>query len=258
MHRQYFANAGVALTLLAASAAGQLDVSLHMEHSAVLLHEPLQARVTIHNGGIDPVTLNDARGGVQLLFYVERDNGVSIPARQQAPPVKRMVVEPGKTQAIEIDLTMQFAMADPGRYFVRAVLDDGREAIRSRLKMVDVVPGLELAKASGAVPKAPGVQRTYSLRYWARDGKEYAFLCVSDTPSGQVFAPINLGTLVRVARPTVTIDDQGAVTVTHQVNRGQLMVSTLESAADKLTLKSQIPVMMFTPPSAPPATLPPK
>ncbi|MBT3294200.1 MAG: hypothetical protein HN919_04475 [Verrucomicrobia bacterium] len=245
--------------LMAVSAQGQLDLKLRLEHAAVLTHEPILAHVTIHNTGIQPVTLNAPDGtGVQLRFYIERDNGDSVATRRGAPRPGRVVVPVGGTQTVSADLTMLCAMQKTGRYFVRGLVSGGRADSRSRLQMVDVVPGLELTKVSGAVPGAPGVRRTFALRYWARERKEQLFLCVSDEPRGRIFAPVALGAVIRVVRPTLTMDHAGTVTVSHQINRAQMMISNVRSAATRLTLESQRTVRIQSLPKRKPATLPSK
>jgi hypothetical protein len=242
---------------VAAAAVGQVDLRLDIENTTVLTHEPIVARVTMLNGGAMPLVINAASGaGPQLRFNVERDSG-RLAERRQGGSLSPLTLRPGQAQLLEVDLTMHFVLTQSDRYFVRAVLDDGVEA-RSSLKAFDVIPGMELVKVTGNVTGAPGVQRTYSLRYWGRNRKEHVFLCVSDAPSGRAFAPIHLGTLIRVVRPTVTVRTDGTVTVRHQVNRSQMMVSTLRSRRDKLTLVSQRPVRMPTPPRPKPPTLPRK
>jgi hypothetical protein len=245
--------------LAAVSAMGQVDLGLEIENSTVLRHEPLMAHVTVLNGGAVPLVINAAGGvGPQLRFIVEHNSGRSA-VRRQGGALASLTLQPGQAQMLEVDLTMHFVLTQADRYFVRAVLDAGGGQARSSLKAVDVVPGIELEAVTGTVPRAPGVQRTYSLRYWGRKQKEHAFLCVSESPSGRTFAPIYLGAIIRVVRPTVTVGKDGAVTVKHQVNRSQMMVSTLRSRRDKLTLVSQKPVRITTaaPPKAP-ARLPRK
>ncbi len=241
-------------------AMGQVNIQLECENTTVLTHEPLTVRVTVLNSGVTPLVINSAGGaGPQLRFSVEHDSGR--PARRrQGETLAPLTLQPGQAQVLEVDLTMHVVLTQPDRYFVRAAVKDGVDVLaRSSLKAIDVVPGTELAAAAGGVPGAPGIKRTYSLRYWGRKQKEHVFLCVSDAPSGRAFAPIHLGTLVRVVRPTVTMGKGGMVTVKHQVNRSQMMVSTLRSRRDRLTLVSQKPVRITNaaPPKAP-ARLPRK
>jgi len=244
---------------MAVSAMGQADLKLDIENTTVLTHEPLMARVTVLNSGTLPLVINDASGaGPQLRFSVEHDSE-QMATRRQGGALAPLTLQPGQAQVLEVDLTMRFVLTQSDRYFVRALLDgDGAQA-RSSLKVIDVVPGMELASVTGSVLRAPGVRRAYSLRYWSRNQKEHVFLCVSEAPSGRVFPPIHLGTLIRVVRPTITVGQGGTVTVKHQVNRSQMMVSTLRSLRDKLALVSQRPVRITTAaPTKAPATLPRK
>jgi hypothetical protein len=229
-------------------ATAQVDIRLEIENTTVLTHEALMARVTVLNQGLAPLTINAADGtGPQLRFNVEHDSGRSAARRQGARP-QELAVPAGQARALDVDLTMLYDMTQSDRYFVRALLIGGNVEVRSSLKVIDIVPGLELASASGSVPRAPGVRRIYSLRYWARKQEEHVFLCVHDEPSGRTFSPVYLGTLIRVVRPTMQLGEGGTVTVKHQVNRAQMMVSTLKSRANRLSLLSQRPVRMRSKP----------
>ncbi|MBL7075936.1 MAG: hypothetical protein ISS31_00555 [Kiritimatiellae bacterium] len=250
---------GMVLFLFAAAmATGQVDLRLDIATSTVLTHEPLTARVTVVNNGALPLAVNAADGsGPQLYFGVEHDSGVSA-VRREGGALPAFMVPPGRVETVEVDLTMRFVLTQSGSYFVRALLDGGGVEARSSLKVIDVVPGIELIRTSGNVPYAPGVRRTYSLRYWGRQRRDHVFLCVSDAPSGRTFAPIHLGTLMRVVRPTMSAGDDGVVTVKHQVNRSQMMVSTLKSRRSRLSLVSQRPVRTSSAPMPKPPTLPRK
>lgn len=168
----------------------------------------------------------------------------------------RLSVSPGGVATVDLDVTRYAVMREPGHYFVRVVLEGGGFSARSTLKAVDVVPGLELLRATGGVPGAPGVRRRYVLRYWPRKNKEHLFLCVSDAPSGRVFAPIHLGLLLRVMPPSIAPAENGTVIVKHQVNRSQMMTSTLRSRPGQLALVSQDPVRLSAPPPPARPTLP--
>ncbi len=247
----------MATLLTAVSAMGQVDLRLDIENTTVLTHEPLMARVTVVNNGVEPLVVNAAGGaGPQLYFNVEHDSrGAS--ARRQGKVLPPLTLQPGHAQVVEVDLTMHFVLTQSGRYFVRAKLGGGGVEARSSLKVIDMVPGMELVSVTGSIPRTPGVRRTYSLRHWSWKREKHVLLCVSDAPSGRVFAPIHLGTFISVVRPTLTVGADGMVTVKHQVNRFQMMVSTLKSLRDKVTLVSQRPVRITAsaPPKAP-ASLP--
>ncbi len=230
--------------LAAGWASGQLKLGLDVDPSTGIVHESLMARVTVENGSGAPLAVNSGtEAGLRLRLSVENDGGERAPSRE-AHPLPRLDIGPGGVQTLEVDLTMRFVMSQPDRYFVRAVLEGGATDVRSPLKVVDVVPGLELARTSGRVPGLTGVRRDYVLCYWPRDRKEQLFLCVTEAPSKRVFPPIYLGSLVRVMKPTITLGADGLVEVRHQANRSQVMVSTLRSRRDRLSLVEQRPVRL--------------
>ncbi len=229
------------LLVAGTAAMAQVHVRLDVGTSTVLKHEPLMVRVVVQNDGGAPLIVNAPGGsGPQLRFNVEHNNGRRARRRQNAGR-KQVAVPAGEARVIEADVTKYVDVTAPDRYFVRAVIEGAGGEARSTLKQIDVVPGLEVARTVGAVALAPGVRRTYSLRYWPRNQEEHIFLCVSDVPTGRVFEPVYLGTLVRVVQPTLELGADGIVTVVHQVNRSQVMVSTLNSQRDRLTLVTQKP-----------------
>ena len=259
MRRNIFRLIAMIVALTAAQAAAQVEVALRIETSAVLSYESLLARVTVRNNSAYPLTLNGSGAhSAALRFRIERKSDDRVPMASNARALQRTVIPVGATKEYLVDLAARFQIARPGRYFVRAHIQGEGLTAKSQLEMLDVVPGLELATLKARVPGTPGVLRQCSLRHWARGVKDYLFLCVTDSPSGQHDRPLNLGALVRVIRPTLTVDHAGTVTVTHQINRAQLMVSTLQSKRGGLSLTAQKVIRIQSGPQMKPATLPVK
>jgi len=259
MCKALFLSMGLLAALTIGSARAQVEVELNIETSAVLAYEPLMAHVTIRNNTSQAFTLNgDGATAPTLLWDVECANDERVVPSSDAPALPRVEVPAGATSAFVIDLTPRFQMGRPGRYFVRALVEDGDGVARSQLEMVDVVPGLELAQSKVRLPGVLGVERRCSLRHWSREGKDYLFLCVTDYPSGEHYPPLNLGSVVRVIRPTITVDANATLTITHQIDRGQLMVSTVKSVQGGLSLTTQKAVRIQSGQHMKPATLPVK
>ena len=158
---------------------------------------------------------------------------------RRGPLVKGVVIEPGRGREIRRDLTLWYDMGAMGRYMVTAEIAwDGR-IMASRPVVLEVVRGIELQQVSRGVRGYPNLKRTYSLRYWPREGAEQLFLSVDESPTGLNYGVFRLGPVVRVFKPVVEVDGQGKIVVVHQSTSRRFVRSVLKGSRERIYFEGQ-------------------
>jgi len=228
------------LAMLAGWCPAEEDVlRLELEHASVLVREPILARVSLVNQEGADLVFGVAAANATLGFEVEFDRDVWVDPSRAGSPVGIWRVAAGRRLETLLDLGQWYPLAKRGRFYIRAVAQTPSGVQRSRLVMLDVVEGLELTALTRGVAGRPEALRTYSLRYWPRDRREWLFLCVSETPGELIYAPVSLGSVVRVAPPTVTVMPDGRVRVWHQTSPNSTAESELQSDAQGVRFVNQ-------------------
>lgn len=233
--------AGVFLLLACVAATAGVELDLRLEHDEYLQFEPVKAYVSVYNDSDKPLVIRSrARGSVARLdLMVRRNRNDVMNPKSEAPAHGGTVLEAdGRTELmLEVDKT--YDIAANGRYFVKAALEHEGRVYETPTRILNVVPGMELAKVQKSVPGDPDRIRDYSLRYWTRDGTESLFLRVDEGKTRLNFGVFDLGPLVRVATPVLKVDRNGDVLVVHQCARNCHIRSVLKSVADGVTLQDQ-------------------
>lgn len=208
------------LGLCLPSARAEVKLLLKMEHAAFIEFESVNAFLKIFNDDGRPFELGSGSNGTaELTFQVGRKRDEWHPKGAPGPLLKDLVLEPGESRDVVIDLSRWYDVSSPGRYFVRAVLRRGKSYFYSPDAIVDVVHGIEVAKAVREVTGYSDVLRTYSLRFWRREQFDYLFLSVVETPGDTNKGVFQLGKLLRVEPPRIDVDRDGNVMVLHQTAR---------------------------------------
>lgn len=228
-------SAAIWLLGLLASCAGidvafaQYGLSLTSEYSTYLRFESVNVHVTLRNDGDHMLLLGGLRQSVLLQFEVLK-NGRDVPRTSKGLMVENMLIMPGQAKDIKVDLRPHFDFQSPGQYQLAAIIVVGDLKYTSAKSVIDVVPGLEIKGIDRPVPGNSSRIRTYSLRYWDRKNTERLFLCVSDKVEGMSYGVFDLGPLVRVNPPALTVDVSGNVLVRHQSGNGIFSYTTFRSS----------------------------
>jgi hypothetical protein len=223
------------------SRAEWLRLELRLESPSVLQFESLPAHLSLVNESSEAFELGSAQtpeaGQLEFMIELKRDE----PARKvgAAALVQGVMLWPGEKREITIDLLQWYDMSEMGRYTVWAQVVRKGQIAGSNHTIVDVVHGIELAGSTRPLPTDSARERTYSLRYWPRDRKEYLFLCVTEPATGYSYGVFPLGTLVRVFKPVMDIDVSGSIRIEHQATKDCFVTSVLRSLPQGVQLVSQ-------------------
>ena len=176
---------GMVVLLFGATVGGAraewLRLDLRLESPSVLQYESLPVHLAVVNELSEAFELGSAQtpDAAQLEFNVELQRDQPAKRVNAAPIVQGVMLWPGEKRDLTVDLTQWYDIGAMGRYTVWAQVVRKGQLAESSHTIVDVVRGIEIASLTRPLPMDASRERTYSLRYWPRDRKEFLFLCVT-------------------------------------------------------------------------------
>ena len=103
-------------------------------------------------------------------------------------------------------------------------------------RVFDVVEGVKSAGAMQVFANRKGLQREFSLVYWARGRSEHVFLKAKDS-NGRQWRTTDLGPILRIDKPEISVCADGKVFVLHRLNQDQFVRSEFWSLPDALEFR---------------------
>lgn len=232
--------AGCALqAFVAAAATSEIRVDLKLDASDYVSGERIRGVVDVANSSPRPVSVGYANSGDLLFVEVYRaSDGHQLPRVARRPFVAAFRVESGEGQRLETFLGDHYALREPSRYIAKPVLVHGGTRYEGALRAFDVVEGLRISGAMQMFAGRQGLQRNFSLVYWPRSRTEHLFLRARDSgSSGREWETRDLGALLRIGAPTLSVLSDGTVVVLHRLNQDQFVRSELWSLPDALEFR---------------------
>ena len=237
-----FAAVAIAAASHAAPTAGNpsqtaaVNVVLRMTNSEYLMGERVRAEVEIRNGSTSPIIVG-ARDSTDfvLLELFRNDAKHSIERFSEASVTSPFVLKSGEAQTFEVFFDRNFRFEKEGRYLGRVVVVHDGLRYEGTLRAFSLVPGIRLSGALQMFSNRPGLRREFELLYWNRRRHEHLFLRATDrSESGavRVWVTSDLGTLIRVTPPKISIRDGGEVTVLHRATQDEFIRSDFWSLPD--------------------------
>lgn len=229
-----FASLGLAQTI---------RFNLEMDHPSYVIGEHVGCKVSLGNLGAKPVVIGDFKAFEEnrVFFEIYAKQGVFLEKVREGKIIRDMDLGRNEALAFEVDLSEWYALLHPGHFFVRAVLICNGRRYESPTRSFDIVPGIEMARLVQYIPGAPAVERTISLVYWNRGGRELAFLRASDSPTGVVWMTLFLGDVVRVRKASIQrdTDDPASFSVYRQATRDMLVRTIVQSDSHGMKILKQ-------------------
>jgi hypothetical protein len=199
----------------AVAARGQIDFRCRLVNTKVLQFESIPVEVTIGNNTGEPLVFGGAQGNATLLFDIESTPGMLAAPTGQPVLTNRVTVKPAETAKLLVDLLPAYGIRNTGPYSVTGRLEWRDKVFVGGKLYLDVLPGLEIARTAAGIPGMPGQTRTYSLRTLSRDRGERVFLRITDD-NDQCYGVVDLGSIVRMYKPVLLVDEEGNIQVVHQ------------------------------------------
>lgn len=210
--------------LSAATARGQIEVSLVLPEKLFMTGERVPAVVTIKNNTSAEVPVGGT-GGHTLEFDVKNADGHPVSERAGHPPVTR-TLPAGGSLTITNDLFLCFELLDQRQVGVAAVVGFQNRNFVSKREYFDLQQGAELARFQVNVG-----ERTVSqtLRTVMRKEHTHLFLRADDEAGGTTFGAVHLGTLLRTTPPQYMVDRQNKTHIVHRSGPEQFIYHVANS-----------------------------
>ena len=236
-----FLAAGLAFLAAFSMRAQSLSFAVEMKHNSYVVGEPVLASVVIENHGFRPVNISDYGPfkGNRIFFEISQTPQVYLKQRREGKIITDLELEKDEGATCNVNLSSWYNLLSPGAYRIHAVLILGDQRYESQMTSFDIVPGIELAKATQYLQGRPPTERTLLLVYWGRDGKDVAFLRAWDA-DGTTYVTLEIGSLIRNRRPVLQKVDDTTYFVHRQVTSDALQRAKIVSDASGVSLMEQL------------------
>ena len=232
---------GLACGAFAAAQQSEITVRLDLSNTVFVEGERIRAVVDVANASADVIDCRGADSPDRLLIELFRAHDqYQYDQIVQKPFIAGFGLLSGEGQKLETFIGDHFRFDECIRYLVRAVLVHGGIRFESSLKSFDVVPGLSCGKAMQMFSNRNGLQRHFELVHIGRDQVEHIFLKAHDGgTSNRRWRTTDLGPVIRVTDPKISIKPTGEVMVLHRATQDRFLYSEFWSLPDILEFQSR-------------------
>ncbi len=247
--------------LLGAASPSEIRIDLDLDSSDYVVGERIRAVIDVVNSSPETIGVGgrfrvwegegDARQvkaeyDVNDRVFVEvfRANGGEQLSRVgRAPFVASFAIETGEGQKLETFIGDHYDLRDATRYLAKPVLVHNGVRYEGQPRAFDVVEGVRASSAMQMFANAKGLQREFNLVYWSKDMGEHLYLKARDAGSStRRWVTYDLGPILRIDKPTMSILPTGEVIVLHRLNQDQFIRSEFWSLPTEYVFRSQMTV----------------
>lgn len=217
-------------------AGAQVNLRLRTEHRRYLLFEPIVIRIRIENGRGEPLQFGGEAPNAELFLDVERSPGDVVRSNGQPVLTAPLTVPAYGHEVVAVNLLRVYDLPENGPLAVAARVRSGGEEFASGKLLLDIVPGLEIARLEARIPGDPAERRLFQLRVIGRDNGEHLMLRVDDPGRRLCVGVFDLGRLIRQRPPQMMMGADGIFHVLHQSAPMRLTQSLYRDAQRRIEL----------------------
>lgn len=222
----------------------EIRVDLKLDSTNYLLGERIRGVVDIAN--FSPYKLDIGKGkSDRFIVEVYRQQDMSLMNTYSTRMfIADCTLENGEGQKLETFIGDHYALRTESRYLARPVLIHKGVRYEGVFRSFDMVPGVKIKSATQIFAGgADGLQREFTLSYWTRSGQEHLFLSAKDFgTSDKAWATRDLGPILRINEPTISILQSGEVVILHRLNPDQFVRTEFWSLPKALSFRNRIAV----------------
>ena len=255
--RLFLSAAFVLSAMMVQAAQSEIKVDLKLDASDFVVGERIRGVLDIVNSspdrlavGVSRVFSNDGEerrvkevveGEDRLFVEVLRSSDRSSLTRLGSRPfVSAFFIDSGEGQKLETFLGDHFALREPNRYMAKPVLVHDGVRYEGQPRVFDVVEGVKVGGAMQMFLNDRGLRREFDIVYWSRNGGEHLFLKAQDAgTSTKTWETRDLGAILRIDKPTISVLQTGEVVVLHRLNRDQFVRSEFWSLPRALEFRKR-------------------
>lgn len=227
------------------AAQSEIRVDLQLDSTNYLLGERIRGVVDIAN--FSPYKIEIGKGKPDRFFievYRQRDMYL-MDTYSSRVFIADCTLENGEGQKLETFIGDHYALRNESRYIARPVLVHRGMRYEGVFRAFDLMPGVKIKSATQIFSGdgKDGLSREFSLFYWTRSGQEHLFMQAKDSGlSNKIWATRDLGPILRINDPTISILPTGEVVILHRLNPDQFVRTEFWSLPKTLTFRSRIAV----------------
>ena len=255
--RLFLSAAIVLFAVDAKSAQSEIKVDLRLDASDFVVGERIRGVVDIVNSSPDRIAVGVSRvfagegekrrvkevveGRDRLFVEVIRSSDRSSLTRLGSRPfVSSFFIDSSEGQKLETFLGDHYALREPSRYMAKPVLVHDGVRYEGQPRVFDIVEGVKVGGAMQMFANSRGLRREFDIVYWSRGGSEHLFLKAQDAgTSTKTWETRDLGAILRIDKPTVSVLQTGEVVVLHRLNRDQFVRSEFWSLPKALEFRKR-------------------
>jgi len=201
--------------------------------------ERIRGVIDVANPSPEKVSVGYSNSRDSLFVEVFRASDMHQLTRVSRHPfVAKFRVDSGEGQKLEVFLGDHYGLRETSHYLAKPVLVHNGVRYEGMVRAFDVVDGVKVGGAMQMFANQPGLRREFTLVYWNRNHSEHLFLRANDLGSSdRLWETRDLGPILRIDRPAISILPTGEVVVLHRLNQDQFVRSELWSLPTDLELR---------------------
>ena len=226
-------------TLSANAETSEIMVDLKLDNFDFVSGERIRGVVDIANPSPEKVSVGYSNSKDSFFVEVFRASSMQQLTKVSAHAfVSRFRIDSGEGQKLEVFLGDHYGLREPSRYLAKPVLVHNGVRYEGAMRAFDVVDGVRLGGAMQMFANRNGLRREFELVYWSRRNSEHLFLRAKDAGiSDRTWETRDLGPMLRIDKPSVSVMPKGEIVVLHRLNQDQFIRSELWSLPDALEFR---------------------
>ena len=235
----FLASLFLAAPLLAETS--EIRVDLKLDGADFVAGERIRGVVDIANPSPEKISVGYQNSQDSFFIEVFRSSDMrQLMRTSRTPFVSPFSVGSSEGQKLETFVGDHYGVREPSRYLAKPVLAHNGIRYEGSPRVFDVVEGIKLVGAMQMFKNRPGLRREFSLVYWSRNHSEHLFLKAADVgESTRKWATRDLGPILRIDKPSLSILPTGEVVVLHRLNQDQFVRSEFWSLPDALEFRTR-------------------
>ena len=233
---------GLTAALFAAPPLSEITVDLKLDQITYVVGERVRGVVDVRNMSPDKVSVGYLNSEDRFIIEVFRSiGGEQLTRLTKTPITAGFRVDSNEGQKLEVFLGDHFDLSEERRYLARPVLIHSGVRYEGQLRAFDIVPGMFLSRALQIFSNEQNLNRQCELVRWTRGDTEHLFLKSQDTgASERHWTTFDLGAVMKITKPTVSIMSDGKVVVFHRLDPDYFVRSEFWSLPTTLEFREHV------------------
>lgn len=221
------------------AATSEIKVNLKLDFSDYVSGERVRGVVDIANSSPEKISVGYANSADSFFVEVFKASDMTQLTRVSKHPfVAKFRVDSSEGQKLETFLGDHYALREPNRYLAKPVLVHKGTRYEGAVRAFDVVEGIKIGGAMQMFTTRSGLQREFTLVHWAKNHAEHLFLTAKDAGvSNRKWETRDLGPILRIDRPSISVMPKGEVVVLHRLNQENFVRTEFWSLPDALEFR---------------------